>query len=216
MIILIGGTKGGTGKSTICTNLVVKRSSIGKNTLLIDGDEQRTTSKWVDHRERKKIPTEWTTVQYYGASMREQISKLRRKYDEIFIDCGGKDSHSQRAALTVCDVLVAPFAPKSFDVWSTCELIPLVSEARIYNPNLKVVIVINQADHFGKDNAAAMEILSQEKNVTCLTQVIKRRKAFSNASAQGLGIFELEPKDHKAIYEMQQVCDAIFDTKIIL
>ncbi len=36
MIILIGGEKGGTGKTTIATNLSAMRSLAGRDVLLID------------------------------------------------------------------------------------------------------------------------------------------------------------------------------------
>ena len=40
MIILIGGEKGGTGKTTIATNLAAKRAMENRDVLLIDTDAQ--------------------------------------------------------------------------------------------------------------------------------------------------------------------------------
>jgi chromosome partitioning protein len=43
MIILVGGEKGGTGKSTIATNLATMRTMKGVDTLLFDIDPQKTS-----------------------------------------------------------------------------------------------------------------------------------------------------------------------------
>ncbi|WP_460972958.1 hypothetical protein [Spirosoma migulaei] len=37
---------------------------------------------------------------------------MRSKYDHIVIDTGGRDTTSQRAALSVADVAMIPFAPR--------------------------------------------------------------------------------------------------------
>jgi cellulose biosynthesis protein BcsQ len=50
MIIVVGGTKGGTGKSTIATNLAVLSSQKKMRTLLIDADEQHSSFEWSEQR----------------------------------------------------------------------------------------------------------------------------------------------------------------------
>ncbi len=44
MIIVIGGIKGGSGKTTVATNLAVMRSGKGNDVLLIDADDQETST----------------------------------------------------------------------------------------------------------------------------------------------------------------------------
>jgi chromosome partitioning protein len=43
MIALIGGEKGGTGKTTLATNLAAKRVLAGRDVLLVDADAQGRT-----------------------------------------------------------------------------------------------------------------------------------------------------------------------------
>lgn len=47
MIVLIGGEKGGTGKSTIATNLATIHALAGKDVLLLDTDSQASATFWV-------------------------------------------------------------------------------------------------------------------------------------------------------------------------
>src|SRR5688500_8067277 len=107
MIITTGGTKGGTGKSLIATNLAVMRALAGDKVLLIDADDQCTASEWVEHREALGIETPWTTIKLTGTSVRTQVLKLKEHYDHIIIDTGGRDTDSQRAALSITDILIA-------------------------------------------------------------------------------------------------------------
>ena len=42
MILAVGNTKGGVGKTTLAVNLAVARALAGHDLLLVDGDEQGT------------------------------------------------------------------------------------------------------------------------------------------------------------------------------
>jgi chromosome partitioning protein len=210
MIIVVGGIKGGSGKSTLATNLTVNRALEGKRVLLVDADEQRSASDWAEHRESLGITTPWTTVSLVGAGIRSQLLKMSNDYDDIIVDVGGRDTTSQRSALTVADVFLAPFQPRSLDVWTVGKVVSLIEEIKAVNPKLKAYAVINRADPQGVDNQDAAEILQESEGITYLPTTIGQRKAFANAAAEGLGIIELKAQDKKAVIEMKQLCAAIF------
>ena len=44
MIVVVGGIKGGSGKTTVAINLAVLRASGGHDVLLVDADDQETAS----------------------------------------------------------------------------------------------------------------------------------------------------------------------------
>ena len=63
MIILVGGEKGGSGKSCLAQNIAVYlRTEKGAKVLMVDCDPQRTTSDWIQERKAnprlapKKVP----------------------------------------------------------------------------------------------------------------------------------------------------------------
>lgn len=209
MIITIGGIKGGCGKSLISTNLTVLRSKKGKRVLLVDADEQGTAGDWVDHRCGLGVETAWTTIRLKGNAVRTEIKKMTDSYDDIIIDCGGRDTSSLRAALTVSDIFLVPFQPKSFDIWTTEKVCTLVEEAASLNDNLVTYAVINCAGSRGSDNEDARQILSKAEGLSLLPLTIGLRKAFSNATAEGLGVIELGT-DKKAIQEIEALHNAVF------
>ena len=213
MIVTIGGIKGGVGKSLIAVNLTVIRALMNKRVLLVDGDEQGTSGDWTDHRIGLGITTPWTTIRLKSSAIRTEIKKMMPDYDDIIIDCGGRDTTSLRAALTVSDVFLVPFQPKSFDIWTSSKVSSLVEEARSINPLLQAYSFINCGGSRGKDNEEAQEILKQVEGISLIPVAVGLRKAFSNATAEGLGIVEFKPQDKKASSEIKTLYKHIFDIK---
>ena len=119
------------------------------------------------------------------------------------IDTGGRDTASQRAALSVSGLLLVPVVPRSFDVWTLEQVSTLVEEMRAANPDLSVWAFLNRADPRGGDNDEAAELIRETPGLALLPARLGNRKAFSNAVAQGLAVTELRPRDAKAEAEMK-------------
>ena len=214
MIIVIGGIKGGSGKTTVATNLAVMRGLEGKDVLLIDADDQETSSDFTALR--NEILTQgagYTNIKLSGASVRTETLRLKDKYQDIIIDTGGRDTSSQRAALTVADVLLVPFVPRSFDVWTIEKVGSLVSEMKAANPDLRAYMFLNRADPRGQDNEDTKDVLKENESLTFLDRPLGARKAFSNAAAGGVGVTELKPQDPKATEEITNLYRYLFDIK---
>ena len=210
MIVVIGGIKGGSGKTTVATNLTVLRSLEGKKVLLVDADEQKSASNWSLQREIAGYQTPWATIQLAGSAVRSQIQKMAKDYDDIIIDVGGRDTTSQRSSLTIADTYIVPFQPRSLDIWTLPDLKNLISEISSVNENLKSFALINRGDAIGTDNQGAIEILKDCPFLTCLPMVIGQRKAFANAATDGLGVIEMKTQDKKAISEMHALYNHIY------
>jgi chromosome partitioning protein len=201
MVLTVGNTKGGVGKTTLAVNLTVALALHGLDVLLIDGDEQGTALAFTELRSKHVNPyPAYTAVALHGAAIRPQVRQLRGKYDHIVIDVGGRDSGSLRAALVVSDTILIPAAPRSFDLWGVDQTADLVLEARELNESLAAIAVLNGADAQGNDNKASQEALSEVVGVTVSPCSIGRRKAFPNAAALGLSVLEYsEPGNPKGI-----------------
>jgi len=210
VIIVIGGIKGGTGKTTVTTNLAVLCKASG-SVLLIDADEQETASDFsLLRQESKQGQLDYSTVQLRGAEVRDKTLRLRDQFDHILIDTGGRDTTSQRAALSIADVFLAPFIPRVFDMWTLNRVSDLVTEMRAVNPHLRACSFLNRAEARGSDNAAAAEVLSESQTLHFLDTSLGNRKAFANAAGQGLAVSELRPRDPKADGEMRALYQQLF------
>ncbi len=216
MIVVVGGIKGGSGKTTVATHLAILSANVGKDVLLIDADDQESASDFTILRnECREDGAGYTSIKLTGPAVRTETLRLATKYDHIIIDTGGRDTTSQRAALSVSNVLLVPFIPRSFDVWTLGKVSALVEEMRSVNPDLKACTFINRADPRGQDNSEAAELLKETEALTFLATPLGSRKAFSNAAAHGQAVTETRPQDAKACEEITALFKYIFDIENI-
>src|SRR5215475_13353603 len=174
MILTVGNTKGGVGKTTLAVNIAIARSVLGSDVLLIDGDEQNTAITFTELRNSQLGNTGYTAVSLHGAAIRTQVRQLAPKYADIVIDVGGRDTGSLRAALTVTNMLLIPVQPRSFDIWAIDQDADLVREAREINADMRAAIVLNAADAQGRDNEDAAEALRDIDGIELLEITIGR------------------------------------------
>ncbi|GAB3224965.1 AAA family ATPase [Spirosoma arcticum] len=204
MIYVLGGIKGGSGRSTISEHLTVWLARQGADVLLIDADEQGTVSDftaWREHTLDGQVG--YTLVQLVGANLRKQVETMKPKYDHMVIDTGGRDTTSQRAALIVADIALIPIQPRSHDVWTLAKLVELLGEIQVSRINpLTVYSFLNRADITSADNRQTAEALRDMPDLGFVAHDIKNRKAYPNAGAKGLTVFEMDPSDLKAVTEI--------------
>lgn len=206
MVISFNSIKGGVGKSTMATTLSAWLASKGQDVLLVDGDDQETASDFTAWREQTLGQTGYTLVNMTGANLRKQVEAMKSKYDHIIIDTGGRDTISQRAALTIADISMIPFAPRSFDLWTINKVITLIDEIQSIRSNpLKIYTFLSRADIRSADNREVAEALGSFPELTYLPYSVSNRKAFSNAAGIGLAVFEAEQPDLKAVAEIENL-----------
>ena len=213
MIITVGNTKGGVGKTTIAVNLAIARALAGRDVWLIDGDRQGTAQTAISIRaEAGHTPGIACAAYPDGTALRAQVRQQQNKFDEVVIDAGGRDSTALRAALVLSDVLLVPFQPRSYDVWALDDIAELVDEARSMRDGLRAYAVLNCADpgEQSTDNSEAAAAVVGVPQFEYLDTPLRRRKAFANAASAGQCVLELRPQDIKASSELNSLINILF------
>jgi chromosome partitioning protein len=215
MIVLIGGEKGGTGKTTTSTNLAVMRVARTPDLLLIDGDPQPNASYWCMVRDSREVKPRIASVQKTGKSLRNEVIALHEKYTDIIIDTGGRDTPELRAGMLVADVCLIPLRPSQFDLWTLAKINDLVGEIKQVNDKLRVIICLNQAP----TNPALCKEIEDAKifftesgldNVRLAETVVHERVVFRKAATNGLSVHELG-MDVKAEAELDSLYKEVFN-----
>jgi chromosome partitioning protein len=212
MIILIGGEKGGTGKTTLATNLAAMRALAGRDVLLIDTDPQGSSNYWVQSRDEESVTPRVACVQKFGKGLPAEVKDLANRYQDIIIDAGGRDSVELRSALVVTEKAYIPIQPSQFDIWTLNQMDELVETAKGFNPDLKAKVIISrsstnpsvhESDETGK-------LLADFLNLELANVTIRDRIAYRKAAKDGLAVTELKPKDSKASEEMEVLYKEVF------
>jgi chromosome partitioning protein len=218
VIVTVGDTKGGVGKTTIGVQLALARRLAGRDVLLVDADRQGSAQMAVAIRAEAGRQPGLSCVQYAdGKLLRAQVGPLAAKHDDTIIDAGGRDGEALRVALGRSDVLLVPVQPRAVDVWSLADIAELVEQVQAARdddgrPPLRALAVLNLADPgANSDNAVAVAALAHFPQLIPLGALIRRRKAVANAMAHGLSVFEQTPRDPKAAEEFAALCIQVFN-----
>jgi len=213
MILLIGGEKGGTGKTTIATNLAAMRAGAGRDVLLVDTDIQGSASFWVQVRNEKGIAPRVANIQKFGRGLAGELLDLKGRYQDIIIDAGGRDSPELRASLVRADMAVIPVQASQFDLWTLDRMEEMVKLAAEYNPGLVVKILVTRAstNQFVAEARKAAELIDEFEAFNLADTVIKDRIAYRRAAAEGKGVTEIAKSEHdKAAREIRALYKEIF------
>ena len=207
MIILFGGEKGGTGKTTIAVQMAVNRALQGRDVLLVDADKQASAQQWAATRSEDSHDPRISCVAIYGRTLTAEIQALAGKYDDIVIDTRGADAMELRAGMLVADVLVTPSQPSQFDIFTLSKMDRLVEDARGFNDKLRAVILVNMAPTNPNmtDESEMREYLADLPNYRLLATTVKSRKIYRTCARDGMAVLEYDRPDPKAAEEMRQL-----------
>src|SRR3546814_19776512 len=106
MILAVGNTKGGVGKTTLAVNHAVARALAGRDLLLVDGDEQGTAHTFTEMRADRLGQAGYTAVEIIGPALRRPVLQLSEKYEDIIIGVGGTENGTPHAPLTGADTFL--------------------------------------------------------------------------------------------------------------
>ena len=193
MIVAILGEKGGTGKTTLATNLAGMRAADCRDVLLLDEDRQGSASYWAEKRgdARADLPAV-QSVQKFGEGLMRTVRDMARRYSDLIIDAGAGDSREVESALRVADLAIIPVQPAGLDVWTLGLINDRVGEARAVNPGLAAYVVLNRTSPNPKDNDAdeAREAIGGCVQLRLAEGVICDRVAVKRAAPAGLTVLE--------------------------
>lgn len=121
-VIAILNPKGGSGKTTLSTNLARYYHDRGDKVLLVDSDPQGSASDWHAAREDNPLPF----VAYGNPENLKALPGIASPYDYVVVDGAAKLEGMIAAAIKIADVILIPVQPSPYDIWATSDLVDLV------------------------------------------------------------------------------------------
>lgn len=212
MIVLIGGEKGGAGKSTIACNLASFLAYKNKDVLLLDADPQKTSSTWsyrrnlITEQNLPKPNNSEKTGDIYNAAL-----DFSKRYEYVVIDTGGRDSKELRSALIAADIFVTPIKPSQVDIDTLGKMNELVEHASTLNKKLMSTVIITHAptNPGMEDKNETQAILKEMPNFSSSSTIVTYRSCYWRTMGRGLSV--LESSDEKAKEEILGIGKEIFN-----
>lgn len=208
MILLIAGEKGGTGKSTIATNLAALLAVAGKDIMLLDADPQGTSTSWIERRNAAGLP-KIHSAQKTG-DVYSTVMDQGERYEFVLVDAGGRDSKEMRTALVAADLLYTPFKASQNDLETMPKLNEIVGMAKGMNRALKAFAMLNMApaQPTAREVPEARELLAEFPEFLLSSSIIRDRRVYRDAAAAGKGVVEMN--DNQARAEIELLAQEIF------
>ncbi|MFG9830308.1 AAA family ATPase [Pseudomonas aeruginosa] len=210
MILLLGGEKGGSGKSCLAQNLAVWIQARGGDVLLLDADPQGTTADWAEERSEQSDLKAIPVVQAQG-QIRSTLTDLQKRYRQIVVDAGGADSEALRSAMTVATHMLIPFRPKRRDLKTLPKVENLARLATAVNTDLIVRAVITQCPALPSQ---VQRILDAKEacasfGIQPLEAITTARNIYDDADENGCSVLE-SGSDTKAVEEIEAVATELW------
>lgn len=213
MIILLGSQKGGVGKTTLALNLAVEHVVRGHDVVLVDADKQGSANSWSGAR-AESAPDRPSVhcVQKTGVALGPAAQELQRRYGDVIIDAGGRDSPELRAGLVVANLVLFPLQASVFDIETLGVLDELVATARGMNPGLAAAVVLNRVSPNPRvaEQREARAVVEQFSSLLLCETAVSDRVVFRSSARDGLGVCEHRPRDPAACREVSALYDEVF------
>ena len=214
MMILVGGEKGGSGKSCLAQNLAVYFARDKKAiVLMVDCDPQRTTSDWIQARNSDPSLPAINCIQLYG-KIRNDLLSLTQHYDYVIVDCGGQDNLALRAAMSVADHVIIPLRPKRRDLKTVPHMEDMLSTCKMVNPKMLASFVITQCPSLPNQAKRILEAkdVCHSYGINVLNAVTFNRNVYDDSEEQGSSVLEIDPQG-KAALEMTAIAEELLAMK---
>lgn len=192
--IVVLNPKGGSGKTTLATNLASLFAARGHKTALMDHDNQGSSTYWVGQR-----PVDKPAIQIISA-YKQPISVTRNFFlrvapstEYLIIDTPAALDFSEfRRTLQEATAIVIPVLPSDVDIHAVANCIgQMLTLAEIGREERRVAVVANRV----RKNTLGYQRLVFFLNSLQIPFITTLRDTqnYINASAEGVGIFDMAP-----------------------
>ena len=216
-VIVIGGKKGGVGKSTLAVNIAALLANQGYKVSIMDCDTNRTCKTWIDYRNEYRssleengkpcnIPYIKPEIKDPSQNIRADLIECAKDYDYIIIDTGGYENKAFKSAVVAADMIYIPFAPSDADMQ---QIVPTLSVIKSLEDNLKALegehinidvrLLLARVTHSSKQEKMEAKELCKDllSHASLSSALIPEKKKFKTLYGEGLGICDRKPNGSK-------------------
>ena len=200
-VIVIANPKGGSGKSTLSTNVAGFFASCGHAVMLGDADVQQSSKLWLDLRPPAATPISTWELQ---ADL-VLTAKPPRGTTHVVIDTpGGLGGWRFKEVVSRADKLLIPIMPSIFDMYAAQAFITQVREIT-KTTKTKLGIIGMRVDERTIAASKLREFMA--KLDVPIVGYLRDTQYYLHLAAHGLSLFDITPaKVEKDLQQWQVIC----------
>jgi chromosome partitioning protein len=191
-IVAVLNQKGGSGKTTLATNLAQASHKAGRRTLLVDTDRQASARQWAGAREEGHSSDGVPVVGLDVGPLERSVQALSRDYGWVFLDGAPNLEVLAAAAVKIANIVLIPVQPSPYDIWAAQEVVEMVKIRHELTGSPRAAFVIARAI-VGTQLAADVTDALAGYGLPIFRSRTYQRVLYANAAASGLGVVEAEP-----------------------
>lgn len=195
LTVLVINSKGGSGKTTLSTNLASYYARKRNRTALMDYDPQGSSLQWLKMRpsDAEKIHGA-NGAPPKGAIVQRSLQSWIPSDTEVqIIDApAGTSGLLLQELVRKANFIVIPVAPSPIDIHATADFIKdLYLTGGVRSSSVKIAVVANRVRKDSTDMYASLENFLSALKLPILTS-IRDSDQYLQAAAKGLGVFEMD------------------------
>jgi chromosome partitioning protein len=184
--ILVANPKGGSGKTTLATNLAAYLAWQNQRVLIWDLDRQKSSLDWLKLR-----PVELPSIISLDAVRDETNPEIRENYDWLLLDSpAGMHGKNLSHALKRANKVIVPVQPSVFDMTATRNFLDRLMEEKTIRKHKTFISVIGMRVDPRTRAAATLEQFLRQYDLPVLTY-LRDSMTYVNAAFTGRSIFDL-------------------------
>jgi chromosome partitioning protein len=192
--IIVLNPKGGSGKTTIATNLAACYAANGEHAALIDLDPQGSTTRWL-----RKRPEDAPTI--HGIAGFERSTAVTRSW-QMRVPAGCQvaisdtpaaiDAHLLPDLTRGADAILVPVMPSEIDIHATARCIAdLLLVAKIRRSENRIGIIANRVRSNTRISQSLTRFLASLD--IPLIATLRDTQSYVRSAECGIGVFEMPP-----------------------
>jgi chromosome partitioning protein len=181
--ILIANPKGGSGKTTLSTNVAGYLASRGKRVAILDLDRQKSATQWLSNRSTK-LP---------AIELLKSEEEMDAPLEYLVIDSpAGLHGKNLEHALKLVHLVIVPIAPSAFDIQASRDFLEALHHEKTVRKGKIFVGVVGMRMDPRTRAALTLEQFMKGLDLPILAY-LRETQVYVNAGFEGKTLFDLPP-----------------------
>jgi chromosome partitioning protein len=177
--ILVANSKGGSGKTTLATNLAGYLATISDKVVLADLDRQQSSTQWLSRR-----PADVPNIQIENHSL---------KPEWLVTDSpAGLRDEKLADAVKNADCIIVPIQHSAFDIGAASDFLKVLIEEKSVRKNKTFVALVGSRVNSRTNAAVGLAEFMDQTGFPVLAY-LRNSQVYTTAAEQGLSIFDMRP-----------------------